>query len=250
MFQSRYRAASHFRLKEEVLQGYQSCFNLVIERLLISGRHLLPRECFRLAVVSISLSSGFSFQVCPCVSVPIGEHHQFQSRYRAASHFRNRDDAANGRRLAPVSISLSSGFSFQEAAADSLSNAISNCFNLVIERLLISGNLKGLRVYHLRCEFQSRYRAASHFRMECPRPNSAIISIVSISLSSGFSFQVARMKRTLTGVRYRFNLVIERLLISGSFMVEAYMEKLMFQSRYRAASHFRHSCVYLVGKDG
>ena len=85
--------------------------------------------------------------------------------------------------------------------------------------------------------FQSRYRAASHFRMPNWRRLRCLLA-VSISLSSGFSFQ-ERLARTLTGVRYSFNLVIERLLISGcEARVECLMTK-MFQSRYRAASHFR-----------
>ena len=61
----------------------------------------------------------------------------FPSRYRAASHVRKLEACT------------------EEAATDS--------FNLVIERLLISGasNRRELRGWF---EFQSRYRAASHFR--------------------------------------------------------------------------------------
>ena len=46
--------------EEDTVCG-NSCFNLVIERLLISGRLILVPGHF--VVVSISLSSGFSFQV-------------------------------------------------------------------------------------------------------------------------------------------------------------------------------------------
>ena len=38
LFQSRYRAASHFRIFQNPDTGLGLCFNLVIERLLISGR--------------------------------------------------------------------------------------------------------------------------------------------------------------------------------------------------------------------
>ena len=185
-------------------------FNLVIERLLISGLLHLPDgavrgvQCFNLVIERL-LISGITSWRCVCVS--------------------------------------------------------SNCFNLVIERLLISGCRAGLPSIGIlrfnlvierllisgksdnfssppRLQFQSRYRAASHFRFVGAAPqrvanlfqsryraashfrNSSPIfvqsySVVSISLSSGFSFQVQsdlpRDKRPLKS----FNLVIERLLISG-----------------------------------
>ena len=86
--------------------------------------------------------------------------------------------------------------------------------------------------------FQSRYRAASHFRDTRHFRHDIVICEVSISLSSGFSFQehvcYPHAVRAL-----RFNLVIERLLISGDrgFCGDGHRKK--FQSRYRAASHFR-----------
>ena len=64
------------------------------------------------------------------------------------------------------------------------------CFNLVIERLLISGTPSDM---HLQPLFQ-----------------------VSISLSSGFSFQVFDAALVSADNYEGFNLVIERLLISGS----------------------------------
>ena len=138
MFQSRYRAASHFRLHGwgYLGRGYLSAgFNLVIERLLISGKR--ARRMRARFQVSISLSSGFSFQVLPKTfaghmlqqfqsryraashfrrQLPItscGATLRFQSRYRAASHFRFLEVCA-ARSLLYVSISLSSGFSFQD----------------------------------------------------------------------------------------------------------------------------------------
>ena len=134
-------------------------------------------------------------------------------------------------------------------------------FNLVIERLLISGDLNQ-RCQIARRTFQSRYRAASHFRQVHNGTTNPSLVVVSISLSSGFSFQVYRLNGILhAGIG--FNLVIERLLISGSQAVRIVVspssfnlviERLLisgepvrrwnhfmdkFQSRYRAASHFR-----------
>ena len=165
----------------------------------------------------------------------------------------------------PVSISLSSGFSFQ-VRRGFLRRVLTIGFNLVIERLLISG------------------RRRSH---DCGG------RIVSISLSSGFSFQVISSldkpfrlivgfnlvieRLLISGLTLRpiiawhscFNLVIERLLISGptfsglaspakavsislssGFSFQANIavgnttSSSLFQSRYRAASHFRFRCCY------
>ena len=117
-FQSRYRAAFHFRLASRNSQSrYLTGFNLVIERLFISGCKVSPSAVTM--SVSISLSSGFSFQV----SVPragIGVAFRwFQSRYRAAFHFRR--------------------------IAITYEYVVWKCFNLVIERLFISGTLGGWR---------------------------------------------------------------------------------------------------------
>ncbi len=187
MFQSRYRAASHFRSSSSGVSKLppSSSFNLVIERLLISGQRC-QRRC-QGCQVSISLSSGFSFQV-----IALGYIRQmtrkFQSRYRAASHFRPSESGQCSTRRS-VSISLSSGFSFQDFATASRRSAavgfqsryraashfrrhrkrrrgcLLRGFNLVIERLLISG----YTIFDRQCQiyfdlFQSRYRAASHFR--------------------------------------------------------------------------------------
>ena len=166
MFPSRNRAAFHVRAPQSRMYhpwGTSVCFHLVIERLLMSGAltqltelslydtlrfHLVLKRLFMSglanhvflvnpALVSISFSSGFSCQ-----------DHRFDTRLPETC----------------VSISLSSGFSFQVT----------------------------------RKPYQTV--AAMH---------------VSISLSSGFSFQV---RATPAPARYqlRFNLVIERLLISGS----------------------------------
>ena len=161
---------------------------------------------------------------------------RFQSRYRAASHFRFASGWHGAADLLIVSISLSSGFSFQvqliiprlplAVVSISLSSGFSfqggladiaelhlESFNLVIERLLISGEF-GHRLpktphncFNLVIE---RLLISGAPSMTCP----SSIPEVSISLSSGFSFQVARSYIDTQSL-------------------------LLFQSRYRAASHFR-----------
>ena len=152
-FPSRYRAASHFRPRTGFflnISKYPS-FHLVIERLLISG-HTPSLRCRWHSLVSISLSSGFSFQGKPRRhgSRSAGK---FQSRYRAASHFR------------------------------------------------LTHPYRGLKVVWL--SFQSRYRAASHFRTIEGGCFAGEIFTVSISLSSGFSFQVPRARHRHSESRHR-----------------------------------------------
>ena len=92
----------------------------------------------------------------------------------------------------------------------------SRSFNLVIERLLISG-VAYLSVGNPTVAvFQSRYRAASHFRDGDidGADADACGCAVSISLSSGFSFQ-GEYGLAQSLLIPGFNLVIERLLISG-----------------------------------
>ena len=118
-------------------------------------------------------------------------------------------------------------------------------FNLVIERLLISGNAEFLisrigcpRSFNLVIErlLISGYRArdrdngawgvsislSSGFsfqeKLTDIYPENALA--VSISLSSGFSFQVNPVKHG-TILLHCFNLVIERLLISGNSSISA-----------------------------
>ena len=113
----------------------------------------------------------------------------FQSRYRAAFHFRQAHRNCSCGVGSYVSISLSSGFSFQGGPGLSDYTCAWKCFNLVIERLLISGLPQLRRNHH--------------------------VDRVSISLSSGFSFQAASRLRASETAYGSFNLVIERLLISG-----------------------------------
>ncbi len=118
--------------------------------------------------VSISFSSGFSCQdaVNSVAFRPDGKDTMFPSRNRAAFHVR----ATQSRMYHPWGTSV--------------------CFHLVIERLLISGQAESFFTRQPKHVFQSRYRAASHFRFLSSRSRSiATADNVSISLSSGFSFQ-------------------------------------------------------------
>ena len=187
MFQSRYRAASHFRSALDIQPPSSAMF----------------QSRYRAA-------SHFRIAGKPFVQVV---HVTFQSRYRAASHFRVGRVPRRRFRLR-------------------------RCFNLVIERLLISGSTLSERTATAGTGFQSRYRAASHFRGRFVSHGDNYYP-VSISLSSGFSFQViggfdgglAFLKVSISlssGFSFQgsfrvgiapklssFNLVIERLLISG-----------------------------------
>ena len=165
LFQSRYRAAFHFRLSALGTQprAKRLGFNLVIERLFISGVSIVfvYDDPF---FVSISLSSGFSFQgreksqrttyvdsfnlvierlfisgisaassrlaASPTVSISLSSGFSFQAAVAGTPA-----DC-----LSHVSISLSSGFSFQDCTL-TLTLGASPSFNLVIERLFISGRV-------------------------------------------------------------------------------------------------------------
>ena len=138
----------------------------------------------------------------------------FQSRYRAASHFR----------LTPAGVQL---------------QQVPISFNLVIERLLISGRKPVVkhRAYKAVTSFQSRYRAASHFRLY-----QRVYPLLVVKFQSRYrAASHFRNKRGYVCVAPVpcFNLVIERLLISGPSTIVFAPFTLQFQSRYRAASHFR-----------
>ena len=200
MFQSRYRAASHFRLSRyrRVFVSSQCRFNLVIERLLISGalvdlRNPSAGVSFNLVIERLLISGSPS----PFFLDRAGQ--RFQSRYRAASHFRT-----------PSRPCRNNVFMFQSRyrAASHFRSAL--------------GGHGGRRLLR----FQSRYRAASHFRY-WQRPRWEVGCHVSISLSSGFSFQ--GQKRRHTGLwKKSFNLVIERLLISGTCVL--YTDSVLYDS--------------------
>ena len=162
VFQSRYREAFHFRASKIEIDDAFISFNLVIERLFISGGAFRcglrrRRGCFNLVIerlfisgclsqlgcnpvvdaVSISLSRGFSFQESRQPNSNRPECLPFQSRYREAFHFRHHTQ--------PSTLPTS--------------------------------------------RFQSRYREAFHFRSESSSESASANCHVSISLSRGFSFQ-------------------------------------------------------------
>ena len=186
--------------------------------------------------VSISLSSGFSFQV-PNGTQNNPEPIEFQSRYRAASHFRGirfcltvsvypgfnlvierlliscRNSTRNAIVDIFVSISLSSGFSFQvvyEHGEWHLCIPVSISLSSGFSFQVISRSDYVTRTISVSISLSSGFS----FQENCRKGKLEIVC-VSISLSSGFSFQVAsaRFRRALCCVC--FNLVIERLLISG-----------------------------------
>ena len=227
-----------FQVVGDVLSNRQGCyrFNLVIERLLISGRLQKRASGAYTWPVSISLSSGFSFQasssrkappVYRYVSISLSSGFSFQ----VIDLLYDRHGGLN------VSISLSSGFSFQahaDNAGEWADMTFQSRYRAASHFRYPNRMLKGFT-----SSFQSRYRAASHFRIRLDPGNLTYLrcfnlvierllisgmkmpgqtsprSLVSISLSSGFSFQVLQWN-TRIEPKYSFNLVIERLLISGA----------------------------------
>ena len=141
-------------------------FHLVLERLFISG---LANRVFPVnpALVSISFLSGFSCQdvVNSVAFSPDGKDTMFPSRNRAAFHVR----ATQSRMYHPWGTSV--------------------CFHLVIERLLISGTVRladGVRLPRFNLVIERLLISGRPGGKGChPSPTR-----VSISLSSGFSFQV------------------------------------------------------------
>ena len=163
-FQSRHREAFHFR-----------------SPFWIPYKHLKQ-------MVSISSSRGFSFQGRRAV-LKTRRYPMFQSRHQDAFHFR--PDAFPAPCSCPVKFQSRhrEAFHFRLAECPARSCGLPvHSFNLVIERLFISG------------ERMSRLCLVS--------------PVVSISSSRGFSFQVFRTGRLPYQI-CRFNLVIERLFISG-----------------------------------
>ena len=114
-------------------------------------------------------------------------------------------------------------------------------FHLVIERLFISGGRPAVaRLSH--CGFPSRYQAAFHFRLK---------NYVKRLPPTGFNLVLERLfilgRLSAHGMaRFTsFNLVLERLFILGPFeaLTDLHHTAVWFQSRSRAASHFRIGLV-------
>ena len=211
-FQSRYRAASHFRTDRPKPRNAPNRFNLVIERLLISGAEHWP-DHVQLQFVSISLSSGFSFQD---VEKPL--EREIETCFNLVIE-RLLISGASG---APLWGKSRKGFNLvierlliSGETSSRLTTGWTASFNLVIERLLISGNLTSQALFIIK---------SNRFNL-----------VIERLLISG-DLQTAA--DAVTAIC--FNLVIERLLISGDHCIDDrpfLFSK--FQSRYRAASHFR-----------
>ena len=156
--------------------------------------------------VSISLSSGFSFQVYKTLGDRVGE--------------------------SDVSISLSSGFSFQENKRYS-----NRCLlPLFQSRYRAASQFRALTCKRARYQslFQSRYRAASQFRRLFFAFNHMLVE-VSISLSSGFSIQVSPL-------RIQLALELVSISLSSGFSIQVRPrgapDTLWLNTRTSASLHF------------
>ena len=116
----------------------------------------------------------------------MGYKHEFQSRYRAASHFRVGDKPLDIGRTPPVSISLSSGFSFQAPTAGGwkarleVSISLSSGFSFQEAKNVDAGN-------HISVSIS--LSSGFSFQGKSKIFHCIMLETVSISLSSGFSFQ-------------------------------------------------------------
>ncbi len=158
-FQSRYREAFQFRAKEvedtyeayTFQSRYREAFQFRLRNPLSWPATFVFQSRYREAFQfrSIQKSCGYTAAV------------KFQSRYREAFHFRSggtecRDGGAFRFNLVIERLFISG--SSEPGELDS-----SSSFNLVIERLFISGQIRVATAF-VRFTFQSRYREAFHFR--------------------------------------------------------------------------------------
>ena len=173
------------------LKSRNTSFNLVIERLLISGQIITRRV--RMIQVSISLSSGFSFQVT-------------RHRKRIAQHCPSFNLVIKRLLISGCSgNTLPSGFhqvSFNLVIERLLISGKCDFnypiehlyrFNLVIERLLISGLKNSSRSLHRWC-FNLVIERLLISGSPSPWRGGWLAVGVSISLSSGFSFQACDLR--------------------------------------------------------
>ena len=166
-------------------------FNLVIERLLISGgssaQHVGSQRCLKFQS-RYRAASHFRSQKSPD---GVTATSMFQSRYRAASHFRRiRHDLHVARFLCRCFNLVIERLLISGSSRPQYSNHPAMRFNLVIERLLISGFARSLHTYAKKGVSIS---LSSGFSFQVPsRCQGMLLTVllVSISLSSGFSFQV------------------------------------------------------------
>ena len=96
-------------------------------------------------------------------------------------------------------------------------------------------------------KFQSRYRAASHFRDVIAFGVTFSLGMFQSRYRAASHFRADSIVGAAAAWAEGFNLVIERLLISGLTVLEIDEFQLQFQSRYRAASHFRSINLFQGG---
>ena len=138
----------------------------------------------------------------------------FPSRYRAAFHFRALKTEIKQRELAVFPSRYRAASHFRVPLLSYTTIYLWPSFHLVIERLLISGALLAGGENHVHGSFHLVIeRLLISGRLPSSQPGTKWFG-VSISLSSGFSFQ-------------------------GAFGTQTWCAGCMFPSRYRAASHFR-----------
>ena len=170
------------------------------------------RSCSRFVVtVSISLSSGFSFQVRKSCH----RHRWCLNGFNLVIErllISGSDTVAAIGSSSGVSISLSSGFSFQVQRGGFVLH-----LSILVSISLSSGfsfqdNRHATGVLPL-CKFQSRYRAASHFRPAIAEHVDDIAMFQSRYRAASHFRLISIIARVYPF--HSFNLVIERLLISG-----------------------------------
>ena len=174
-FQSRNRDAFHFRarLNPPALARRSPCFNLAIEMLFISGQISWLRQAVPIHV-SISQSRCFSFQVIKTSENRGEKCLKFQSRNRDAFHFRHETLRGTCAALMRFQSRNRDAFHFRSHSPSRP---------------------------HSPSLFQSRNRDAFHFRTGLPTVFFALGTIVSISQSRCFSFQVRNAYVTVRCIR-------------------------------------------------
>ena len=161
-FQSRHRDACQFRHTFPTDRQGGTCFNLVIEMLVISGSPFGPaqtklEQCFNLVIEMLVISGSRGR-----LEIVTDLNGKFQSRNRDACHFRV-NARAFVKRVGRFQSRNRDACHFRWDFHKSTRHW-SRCFNLVIEMLVISGTIPAHRIRGAPLMFQSRNRDACHFR--------------------------------------------------------------------------------------
>ena len=143
MFPSRNRAAFHGRATQSRMYhpwGTSVCFHLVIERLLISGHDGTDRASPSRVAFPSRYRAASHFRTYANL-VERNTHELFPSRSRAASHFRAIVEQRRGNHLNVISFQsrYRAASHFRLRGCPLHPAYYPNSFNLVIERLFISG---------------------------------------------------------------------------------------------------------------